>query len=275
MIEIRSFYRKNCDAITKVVVGYTKYPCYLIKHLYDMEATYSSYDYTKSLERISEIVAGSDSCYEDHKGIPSRDKLTFLNGYYVDVTVLFIDIRGSKSLSEKHTHPVMAKIYRAYISEVVAVLKNNTTVNEIYIEGDGVWAVFNTNFQSEVDSVFEAAAQLSSLVDIINIKLSKKGYSTIVVGIGMDYGKSLYIKAGYKGSCINEVVWIGKVVGSAANLSSNGNKIWTDKELMVSEVLYCNLKEEYKAFLEWNQYRQCYHGNVINIMMNDWVIKNA
>lgn len=56
--------------------------------------------------------------------------------------------------------------------------------------------------------------------------------------MGASYGSSLYIKAGYKGSGINEVVWLGKLVGEAAKLCSYGNKTWSDKELMVSDVFF-------------------------------------
>lgn len=240
-----------------------------------MEATYFSYDYTKSVERIGEILDGADASYEERKGIPSRASLTFTNGFYVDVTVLFVDIRGSKELAAKHTRPVLAKIYRAYISEVVAVLKGNTLISEIYIEGDGVWAVLDTTSRSDVDSAFCTAAQVASLVDILNIKLSKKGYSKIEVGIGLDDGESLYIKAGYKGSGINEVVWIGKVVGGCASLSENGNKTWTDREMMVSSAVYNSLNDSNKKLLEWNANRSCYHGYVINTAMNEWVKKNG
>lgn len=240
-----------------------------------MEATFTQYDLGKSVERISEILDGSDASYEDHKGIPSRDSLSFTNGYYVDVTVLFVDIRGSKELSEKHTRPVLAKIYRAYVSEIVAVLKGNTTVSEIYIEGDGVWAVFNTTTKTDVNSVFNTAAQVASLIDVLNVKLTKKGYSTIEVGIGLDDGESLYIKAGYKGSGINEVVWIGRVVGACAALCGYGNKLWSDREIMVSEIVYGNLTDTNKKLLEWSQARGCYHGFVVNVAMDQWVKENG
>lgn len=240
-----------------------------------MEATYSSFDYQKSIERISELLDTSDASYEDHTGIPARDRLTFANGFYVDVTVLFVDMRKSKELSEKHTRPVLAKIYRTYISETVAVLKGNATISEVYIEGDGVWAVFNTTTKAEVVSVFETAAQIASLVDIINIKLQRKGYSKFEVGIGIDDGESLYIKAGHKGSNINEVVWIGRVVGAAAAMCKNANSSWVDGELMASTIVYRSLTDKYKGFLEWNYNRQCYQGNVRNILMNEWVLNNA
>lgn len=239
-----------------------------------MEATYSSYDYTSSLDRIDELLKSSDANYADSNGVPARANLTFANGFYVDVTVLFIDMRGSKALAEKHTRPVLAKIYRAYISELVAVLRGNPKIFEIYIEGDGLWAVFDTRTKTDVDEAFKTAYTTSSLVDILNIKFTKKGYSPISVGIGLDDGASLYIKAGYKGSGINEVVWIGKVVGQAAALCKNGNRTWVDKEIMVSSVVYGNLNDHNKSLLEWSIERGCYHGNVVHTGMNQWVTEN-
>lgn len=107
----------------------------------------------------------------------------------------------------------------------------------------------------------------------MNVKLSKKKYSEITVGIGIDDGESLYIKAGYKGSSINEVVWLGRVVGQAASLCSNGNKAF-NREIMVSEKVYRDLSEHNKNLLVWNSAHSCYHGNVINTLLNEWVEKN-
>ena len=76
-----------------------------------MEADYSVYDYKKSIERIDEVLSSSDANYEDKKGIPKRDSLTFNNGFYVDASALFIDVRGSKKLNGLHTRPTLAKIY--------------------------------------------------------------------------------------------------------------------------------------------------------------------
>jgi len=240
-----------------------------------MQASYSEYDYTASLTRIDELLAGSDASYTESTGIPGRENLTFTNGYYVDVTVLFIDMRGSKSLADKHTRPVLAKIYRAYISELVAVLRGNPKISEIYIEGDGVWAVFDTRTKPEVDAAFQSAYTAASLIDILNIKLTKKGYSTVSVGMGLDDGESLYIKAGYKGSGINEVVWLGRVVGQASALCKNGNRTFLDREIMVSSRVYDNLNDHNKSLLVWSPERSCYHGNVVHTGMNYWVDANA
>lgn len=238
-----------------------------------MNTTHSLYDFNKSISNFDEILNSSDSNYLPHKGIPNKNSLTFTNGYYVDVTVLFIDIRGSKELSIKHTRPVLAKIYRAYISEVISVIKGNPTINEITVEGDGIWAVFNTTSNNDVDAVFQTAFTLTSLVDILNVKLLRKGYSAINIGIGIDDGESLYIKAGYKGSTINEVVWLGKVVGQTALLCSNANKNGNSR-IMASERVFNCLTEHNKSLVQRNWSHNCYHGDVINIEMNEWVQRN-
>jgi len=240
-----------------------------------MEATFSPYNYTEGPSRIDEILNSSDSGYEDHNGIPPKDKLTYSNGYYVDVTVLFIDMRNSKALTEKHTKPVLAKILRAYISETIAVLRGNSTIRELYIEGDGVWAVFNTTNKPEVDSVFITAFTLSSAIDLLNKRLQKKHYSTINVGIGMDDGNSLYIKAGYKGSGINEIVWVGKTVGQSAKYCSMANKNIFSMEIMVSNKIHSYLSDANKALLHRHLSEDCWHGNIINREMNNWIQNNA
>ena len=115
-----------------------------------MRAEYSDYDYEKSRDRIDDILKGADASYEDKNSIPPRDSLTFDNGFYVSCSALFIDIRGSKVLSAIHTRPVQAKIYKSYISELVALLRSNTNVHEIYIEGDCVWGIFNTPEKADI-----------------------------------------------------------------------------------------------------------------------------
>lgn len=239
-----------------------------------MDSSYSSYDHNKSIERIDETLNSSDTNFSDKKSIPNRDSLTFNNGFYVEASAMFVDIRDSKDLNDKHTRPVLAKIYKTYISEVVAVMKGDSNINEIYIEGDGVWGIFDTPYQDDINEVFSTSARVSSIVDILNIKYKKKGYSTLTIGIGMTYGSSLYIKAGYKGSSINEVVWLGELVGEAAELCSYGNKTDNDYETMVSYGFYSNLNDSNKKLLEKNNNRSCYHGYIINTEMNEWVKDN-
>lgn len=240
-----------------------------------MKSNYQEYNFEKSRERLDEILNTSDTSFEEVDSIPSRDKLTFTNGFYVNCSALFVDIRSSSKLPSKYRRPTLARIYRAYISEIVAILNSDTNCSEINIHGDSVWGVFNTPYKSDIDRTFRNAYEVSSLIDTINCKLKKKKIDPIEIGIGIDYGRALMIKAGFSGSKINEVVWMGDVVNKASNLCSYGNKSWGDREIMVSSVFYNNLKKDNQDFLVWNSARNCYHGNVIQTGMNNWVKENC
>jgi len=240
-----------------------------------LEGKYVPYDYLTSFERIEDKIASSDNSFPERNDIPQRTELTFSNGFYVNCTALYIDIRNSSDLPNHHTRPKLAKLYRAYISEVIAVIVGNRNCAEAIVEGDCVVGIFNTLSPEHIDSVFSTAAQLSSLINVMNCKFDKYNIRNITVGIGIHYGRALMIKAGFKGSGINDVVWMGDVLNEASVLCSYGNKEYSDKELMVSGVIYTNLNEHNQKLLEWNGSRNCYHGNVIITEMDDWYKENC
>lgn len=236
-----------------------------------MQASFSSYKSADSISRIDEILNSSDYNYVEKDSVPSRDQLTFTNGFYVNCSAMFVDMRGSKELSEKYKRSTLARIYRSYISELVAVMRDHTKVCEINIEGDCVWGVYDTPYKNNMDELFSVSAKVSSMIDILSWKLESKNLESIQVGIGLSYGRALMIKAGYKSSSVNEVVWMGDVVNEASELCSYGNRGWAHKETMVSSIFYNNLNEHNQALLEWNSNHQCYHGYIVNTEMNEWL----
>lgn len=116
---------------------------------------------------------------------------------------------------------------------------------------------------------------ISSMIDALNCKMAKRGFGPISVGIGLSWGRALMIKAGFKGSGINEVVYMGEVVNESAKLASWGNASWGDREVMVSDDFYGNLNDDNKKLFEKNWTRSCYHGNVVNTLMDQWVTENC
>jgi len=238
-----------------------------------METTNTTYNLHDSLQRMDDILNSQNIC-EQKDSIPSRNTLTFTNGYYVNCSAIFVDICGSSDLTNDHTRPVLAKIYRCFISELVALFNGEMRCREISINGDCVWGVFETPNKSDIDAMIDVAAKASSLIDMLNSKLQKKGYQTIEVGIGVDYGRALMAKAGYKGSSINDIIWMGDVVNNACHLCGYGNKTPYDCRVMISEVIYNNCKAEYQSLFKWNSNRECYHGEIKNIYMNNLLVNN-
>lgn len=242
-----------------------------------MESNYKNYKFEGSLSRLDEILNSDGKSYQEVDCIPCRSKLTFTNGFYVDCTAVFVDICGSSELTKIHKRPVLAKIYRSFISEVIAIFNGYSICKEINIQGDCVSAIFDTTFQADFRNVLVSCAQINSLINIINFKLEKKGYETFKVGIGVDYGRALMIKAGYKGSQINDVVWMGDVVNQASKLCSLGNRD-LNNPIVISETVYDKLVVT--AEDQWNIWfipahdRECYHGNIVLVLMNDWLKKS-
>ena len=82
------------------------------------------------------------------------------------------------------------------------------------------------------------------------------------------------IQAGYSGSGINDVVWMGDVVNSASNLCNKANKDKT-KVILMSGDIYCNLTEEDKKLLNYNKSEGVYECNWFNSEMNKWYNENC
>lgn len=244
-----------------------------------MKATAAPYVFNESESRIREILDGADQSFEELNEIPDSARLTFNNGFYVYCVALFIDIRGSSKLSQIHTRPVLGKIYRAYISECVALMNQDDNCREIFIQGDCVSGIFNAPSTSEIDSAFFRAAQLNTLMELLNWRLESKGYTPIKCGIGLAYGRALMLKAGYKGSAINDIVWMGDVVNSASKLCHQGNKE-ERKALQISKSIQANLKSENQKLLspiyaDFGSFLLAepdqYEANLIDPNMEKWI----
>lgn len=235
------------------------------------------YKVEDSAQRIDDILNASNDDYIDNdNSIPSRDKLTYKNGYYVNVTALFIDIVDSSKLTDGHKRPTLAKMYRSFLSECVAIMNSWTMCKEININGDCVWGVFETPKESDIDNVISVAAQLNSMVNILNYKLQKKKYDTISIGIGIDDGRTLMVKAGYSGSGINDVIWMGNAVNTACHLANKAGRNGRET-IIVTEHIYNSLNEHHQGLLhsytDDNVTR--YEGNIIRTAMKEWYKENC
>ena len=63
--------------------------------------------------------------------------------------------------------PTLAKMYRAFLSECVAIMNSWNMCKEININGDCVWGVFETPRKTDIDNVCLVAAQLNSMGKIL------------------------------------------------------------------------------------------------------------
>ena len=237
--------------------------------------TNKSYNFEDSFVRIQEILDSSET-FEPTDDVPNSDTLSYTNGYYFKCYAIFIDIRDSSTLPSKYQKRTLAKIYRAYISEVVALFQSSENCKEINIVGNSVWGIYSAKTKDDVMKVFHAAYAACSIINTLNYKLCKKGIDPIRVGIGIDKGDALMILAGYKGSGINDVIYMGGVVNNASKLCSKGSKN-RNGTMVISDAVYNDLEgktngvTEYQSFFSRNIIEQNYHATMVRIDMDAWL----
>lgn len=238
-----------------------------------MQTNFISYDVEKSSQRIEAIITANDNDYQETDSLPDRNKLTYNNGYYVNVGAIFVDIRNSSELTNEHKRPKLAKLYKSYISEVVAILNNFPDCKEINIVGDCVSGIFDGQYKNQIEALFNASVMINSLIKILNYKYSKNNIINIKLGIGLAWGRALMIKVGYYGTGINDVVWMGDVVNEASNLCNNANKNYR-YPILLDEDIYNNLNDTNK---NWCSYcsSNIYGANIINTNMDNWYKSNC
>lgn len=210
-----------------------------------------NYDINNSAARMDAILGTDNRNFPDLGEIPARNELTFTNGYYVNVSALFIDIVGSSDMTNAHYRPTLAKIYRCFISECTAIMNDaalGDLCKEINIHGDCVWGVFDTYYQESFNTIFSVALQLKDMINTLNDKLYKRYNQQIEVGIGLDYGRALMVKAGYSGSGLNDVIWMGDVVNTACHLANDAGR-QGKPPILVSENIFTKLIEDNQNLL--------------------------
>lgn len=241
-----------------------------------MDGNYKPYSWVSSSSRIKDILDQPAGQFVETDDLPSRDKLTYTNGFYGLCSSIFIDIRNSSGLTQKYKRPTLAKIYRSFISEMVAVLNGHENVREVNIVGDCVWAVYNTPWKSDIDGVFEKVSTANTLLKLLNAHFAKKSLDPLRIGIGVDWGRVLMIKAGYSGSSINDVIYMGDVVNRAAHLAHKAGQNY-EKPIWAGPDFYGNLNEHNRGLLtqKWDfEVGSVYTGDVVLTAMDTWIDEN-
>ncbi len=112
-----------------------------------------------------------------------------LQGERRDVSILFQDIRGFTSLSERLDPAVLLRLLNQFFTEVVAAVEAEGGVVKQFL-GDGVMALFGAP-QPHVDHAeraVRAALGIASRLQGLNETLEKQGLGPLEIGVGVHSG---------------------------------------------------------------------------------------
>jgi len=241
-----------------------------------------AYDYIEGKKRAQNIL-DNNADIKESTTIPKDDSnFTYDNGVRSWIGSIFIDIIGSTEIIKKQNDIVVAKILRSFTSEVIAVLNTSDNVRQIGVRGDCVYGIYSTPYQPDIYDLFNLSAMLCTLVDMLNKLYFKKTYPTIKVGIGVAVGKDLIIKAGQKGTRINDRIWIGDAVVDACNIANKSGRNGK-QNVGFSSLAYDNFIEQLekvhegtnvKNWFSYDMYSGIYYASLRVKEFEDWIDNN-
>ncbi|MDP3775450.1 MAG: adenylate/guanylate cyclase domain-containing protein [Gemmatimonadales bacterium] len=171
------------------------------------------------------------------KTIAEHGEEVKLGGQKRDVVILFSDIRGFTSMSEKMDPDDVALMLREYFTEMVEIIFRHEGTLDKFI-GDAIMALWGAPFGSEedADKAMRAAIDMQRKLVELNQHWEATGKPHIAIGIGINFG---LVFAGNIGSEQRlEYTVLGDAVNTASRLCSNAGK----GEIMISEPFFKRLK---------------------------------
>lgn len=209
-------------------------------------------------------------------------KLTFGNkGLQFEATVLYIDLRDSTKILNKHNKSTIAKIHKAYLFTTVKIA--TSLGGEVRsFNGDSVLAFFQGTTKNTLSNAVKAAMQIRYMIahseSGINNLLSK--YSAVDFGIGIDDGKILCVKVGVGGDAnTKDLIWIGNAVNKSVVISDDCKAA---EYIGISSYVYANLNDDVKYGYQknyfgqdikvdmWKPYRILYNGSYETFYKTSW-----
>jgi adenylate cyclase len=171
------------------------------------------------------------------KTIAEHGEEVKLGGAKREVVILFSDIRGFTSMSEKMDPDDVAHLLREYFTEMVEIIFRHGGTLDKFI-GDAIMALWGAPFSTEddADKAMRAAIDMQRKLIELNEHWQQTGKPPVQIGIGINAGQ---VFAGNIGSEQRlEYTVLGDAVNTASRLCSNAAK----HEIMISELFYKRLK---------------------------------
>ena len=236
------------------------------------------YNFRDSKSNIINILK-SQTPIEKKNAIPVDSAFTYENGILTWVSAIFVDIENSTKLFNTKNEK-LARLMRAFTSEVICIFQDNKNYNQIGIRGDCVYSIYDIKTTNDLVGVFKIAVRLNTFLKMFNKIITNYGYKKIKAGIGIGCDEDLIIKAGRTGTGINDKIWIGKAVVDASNLSSIAARNGVSN-IAISPLFYSNaidlLLNRNKEYAKWINVHKAngtidfYHCDVVQNDFNDWI----
>jgi len=173
------------------------------------------------------------------KLLENEDSLN-LGGTESEITILFSDIRGFTSMSEKLSPTEIVKLLNKYFKSMIdVVFKYNGTLDKIV--GDELMVLYGVPLKGEddTDNAVKTAIKMFQALDKFNDKIVKEGYKPFKIGIGINKGKAV------SGNIGSEQQMNYTVIGDTINLGARLCSHAKSGEILISSSVKGIISNDY------------------------------
>lgn len=165
-----------------------------------------------------------------------------LGGEKKELSVLFSDIRGFTSISEKMTPEELVHLLNEYLTTMTDIVFSNDGLLDKYI-GDAVMAVFGAPIDQpdHASRACKTALEMIRNLEILNEEWQKRGIPKIKIGVGISSGPMVV------GNMGSERRFDYTVMGDTVNLGSRLESItkFYGVSIILSEESYLQVKDNF------------------------------
>ncbi|MGB5156580.1 adenylate/guanylate cyclase domain-containing protein [Desulfobacterium sp. N47] len=172
------------------------------------------------------------------KIIDTKENLR-LGGERKYVTILFADLQGFTSLSEKIDHQTVVRILNLYFSCMTPIIfRHHGTLDKLM--GDGMMAIFGAPLSRKDDPLraVQTAIDMLQALNQFNEENRNKGWPTLTLTVGINSGE---VVAGYIGS---EDHMNYTVIGDAVNVAQRIQSVAGSNEILISGPVFNAIQAE-------------------------------
>lgn len=160
-----------------------------------------------------------------------------LGGAHREISILFSDLRGFSTLSERLPAQKMIELVNEYLGAMVPVIERHGGTIDEFI-GDAILVLFGAPLSQEDHALRAVACALEMQQELsrLNVRLQTDNRTTIQMGIGVHTGKAVVGNIG----CQSRMKY--GAVGSAVNLASRIQGFTLGGQTLVSSSTYQVIK---------------------------------
>lgn len=226
----------------------------------------AQYNFLHSLQRIK-MIKGFDSSGNALAYVPKPDEFIEDKILRVNATVMYIRLKTQHNSNGQNSINLDLAL-QSYMTEVTNICKSNDNCRDIVIAPDHIMVIYSTPKKVDVDTVIDDSARARSLAMVVN-KIYKD--VKIITFIGIDYGELLMSSCDSTNS-IRSFVWTGQPITDSKEMADKDE----NGVISITTIIWNNIKQvNQRLFKHENIFEDNYTGDVVNIIMNNWVLSNS